>query len=511
MSQNTTALLPVGTLLNGGNYRIERHLASGGFGNTYEATHLGLNERVAIKELYLKGICNRSTDGSVTITIAENQRLYSSQLGKFKKEALRLRKLNNRHIVRVLNYFEENGTAYYVMDYLKGESLSARMRRTGRPLTEPEVRYWLPQVLDALEESHARNIWHLDLKPGNIMVNEEAEAVLIDFGASKQVSMEESEGATTSTANCYTPGYAPSELTEGAVDKFGPFTDMYSLGATLYNLLTRQSPPSPSVVMEEGLPPYAVPVSDVMKKLIEWMMRYVRTQRPQNVDEVRRYMEKHFGKDIPPKPELGTPTDEETVVDVEVIATPVHEPEVEVIVPDTEKVDKPQQGPSRKPRRWWVPVGVVGIMLVSGLVVFCTGRSQSGGETSAADTLRKDTVQVENFRHVIWDYKKNDSLECRWTGPTVNGVPEGHGSLTYPDKRVYEGNMLAGIQVDTDCRLTLSNGDTYAGAFRDGGYNGMGTYRDNSTGDYFKGLFKNGDPAKGAWYNQSGEVLERME
>lgn len=116
---NEKALLPVGTLLNGGNYRIERHLASGGFGNTYVATSTGLGERVAIKELYIKGMCGRdASGGNVTISIAENQRLFTAQLAKFKKEALRLRKLNSRHIVRVLNYFEEHETDYYVMDYL---------------------------------------------------------------------------------------------------------------------------------------------------------------------------------------------------------------------------------------------------------------------------------------------------------------------------------------------------------------------------------------------------------
>lgn len=520
MSQNTTALLPVGTLLHGGDYRIERHLASGGFGNTYEATHLGLNERVAIKELFLKGICNRAADGGVTITVAENQRLYSSQLAKFKKEALRLRQLNNRHIVRVLNYFEENGTAYYVMDFLKGESLSARMKRTGRPLTEQEVRYWLPQVLDALKESHSRNIWHLDIKPGNIMVNEEGEAVLIDFGASKQVSMEDSEKATTSTANCYTPGYAPSELTEGAVDKFGPFTDMYSLGATLYNLLTRQSPPSPSVVMEEGLPPYAVLVSEAMKKLIEWMMLYARAQRPQSVDEVRQYLEKHFGKEIPPKPEMGEEADDDTEVEVEVISTPE-----DLVKPERKPEPKPeakkdaakagsggtqQQAASRKMRFWWIPVIAV-IAIASGCVAFCTGSSQTEEEQTETDTLQNDTVQVENLSCVVWDQENKDSVECRWTGLAVNGIPVGRGRLTYPDKRVYEGNMSAGVQDDTDCSFTQANGDTYTGAYRNGGYNGMGKYRVNSTGEYFKGLFKDGSPTKGGWYSAKGELLQNME
>ncbi|MBQ8226950.1 MAG: protein kinase [Bacteroidaceae bacterium] len=510
MSQNTTALLPVGTLLNSGNYRIERHLASGGFGNTYEATHLGLNERVAIKELYLKGICNRSADGNVTITISENKRLYSSQLAKFKKEALRLRKLNSRHIVRVLNYFEENGTAYYVMDYLKGESLSARMKRTGRPLTEQEVRYWLPQVLDALEESHAHSIWHLDLKPGNIMVNEEGEAVLIDFGASKQVSTNDSEGATTSTANCYTPGYAPSELTEGAVEKFGPFTDMYSLGATLYNLFTRQSPPSPSVVMEEGLPPYTVPVSDAMKKLIEWMMRYARTQRPQSVAEVRRYMEKHFGKEMPPKPEMGSDDMEVTEVNVEVVKKN-EEADVKVEVVHREPVDTDVVQPD-KPRRWWWPWGVVvaAAALLVGSVAFCTGGSVAEEQRAEDETnaQQNDTTDVVDMSFKVWDASQKDSVEYRWTGAAVNGQPVGSGRAVCADGRVYEGIVSGDHFEDSNCTFTLVNGDTYNGSFRNGGFNGVGTYRIKDGGNYFKGTFKNGAPVTGTWYNKDGTVLE---
>ena len=120
-----------------------------------------------------------------------------------------MRKLNNKHIVRVYDLFEENDTAYYVMDFINGESLSSRLKKNGSPFSEKDVLKILDQILDALEEVHKLNIWHLDLKPGNILINNEGNAVLIDFGASKQMSS--SEGyETTTTSMCYTPGYAPS-------------------------------------------------------------------------------------------------------------------------------------------------------------------------------------------------------------------------------------------------------------------------------------------------------------
>lgn len=101
--------------------------------------------------------------------------------GNSNKEALRLRRLQNENIVRMHDLFEANGTAYYVMDLVDGESLSERMKQLNRPLTEAEVMVWLPQVLHALKAVHAPQIWHLDLKPGNIMMDHLGRAVLIDF------------------------------------------------------------------------------------------------------------------------------------------------------------------------------------------------------------------------------------------------------------------------------------------------------------------------------------------
>ena len=185
--------------------------------------------------------------------------------------------------------FEENGTAYYVMDLLDGESLSARMKRTKRPMTEQEVLSVLPQVLSALKEVHAQQIWHLDLKPGNIMTDHQGNAVLIDFGASKQ--MDATQGYTgTSTALCYTPGYAPSEQIDGNIKRIGPWTDFYALGATLYNLLTSQQPPSTSDVMMEGAEAFSFPtsVSSEMQQLVVWMMNARPAARPQSVEEIEQ-------------------------------------------------------------------------------------------------------------------------------------------------------------------------------------------------------------------------------
>lgn len=119
----------------------------------------------------MRGISDRNGDSvSVSVSNKTNVEQFTSQKEKFRKEARRLRKLRNPHIVAVHDLFEENGTAYYEMDLIKGESLSERMKRSGQPLGEAEVLQILDQVLDALSVVHAQGLYHLDLKPANIMV-----------------------------------------------------------------------------------------------------------------------------------------------------------------------------------------------------------------------------------------------------------------------------------------------------------------------------------------------------
>ena len=275
------------TTLQGGKYRIERVLGQGGFGNTYVGYNTEFEETVAIKEFFMKGVTERDeTTSVVSVSNADNVQQFEEQREKFKNEARRLRKLKNEHIVKVHDLFEENGTAYYVMDYIDGESLAERIKKTGNPFTEAEVRGILSQILEALKEVHQNEIWHLDLKPGNIMVDKLGNAYLIDFGASKQIRANGS--MTTSTALCYTPGYAPNEQIGQMYDRFGPWTDIYALGATVYNLLTNKKPPMAIDIEEDEEDAFEFPatVSDEMRKLVVWMMQPKRKARPQNVSDL---------------------------------------------------------------------------------------------------------------------------------------------------------------------------------------------------------------------------------
>ncbi|MCR5199279.1 MAG: serine/threonine protein kinase, partial [Prevotella sp.] len=215
---DTSNMLAQGTMLRGGTYRIERPLSSGGFGNTYLVRNVVFNELYAMKEFFMRGV-NMRRGTAVTVSVPDNHSSYESQKEKFNTEAKRLRALNNAHIVKVHDLFEENGTVYYVMDFINGESLSERMKHQGRPFTEQETWQILPQLLDALKAVHEKELWHMDIKPGNIMLDTNGQAYLVDFGASKQFSK---NGPQTSSAMCYTPGYAPVEQVEQDMEKFGP-------------------------------------------------------------------------------------------------------------------------------------------------------------------------------------------------------------------------------------------------------------------------------------------------
>ena len=286
-------MLPKGCVLVGGKYRVEDYLASGGFGNTYMATDTVFNEKVVVKELYVRGICGREPDGlNISISLTENKETFTALQRRFKREATILRRLIHPHIVRVLDLFDQNDTSYYVMDLVDGESLSQHMKRTGKPMTEQEVMPLLWQVLDALEAVHAASIWHLDLKPANIMLDRKGNALLIDFGASKQLRSQDGNSLSLSSALAYTPGFASPEQMEQNLERFGAWTDLYSLGATLYNLLTTHQPPSPSEIVEDAHEALRLPpsVSKQMGDLVLWLMKPNRKERPQSVADVKKFL-----------------------------------------------------------------------------------------------------------------------------------------------------------------------------------------------------------------------------
>lgn len=278
-------MLPVGTMLDH-RYRIERYLASGGFGNTYEATDMKLRCRVAVKEFFLSQQSIRAHDRySVTVTSPASQKLFTHYLEKFKTEAIRISQLHNDRIVRVTDRFDANGTSYYVMDYIEGASLKATLRQRG-PLTEQQAIDVTRQVINALSAVHAAGLYHLDINCNNVMLTPSGKAILIDFGASKQ--MGDDGGVTLHSQMIHTPGFAPPEQTDQKATHVGPWTDFYALGATLYTMLTGEKPPTFSDIISEGGNAFHFPpsVSLQTREAVMRMMTPAHTKRPKDTREV---------------------------------------------------------------------------------------------------------------------------------------------------------------------------------------------------------------------------------
>lgn len=285
--------LQSGTLLQGGKYKIERVLGQGGFGITYLATQVGLNRKVAIKEFFMREYCNRDTDTSqVTVGSEGSRDVVDKFRSKFVKEAQNIACLKHPHIISIYDVFEDNGTAYYVMEYLDHGSLAELVKQRGR-LSEADALSYIRQIADALRYIHARKMNHLDVKPGNILIDETDGAVLIDFGLSKRYDDEGNQTSTTPVGISH--GYAPLEqYKKGGVGTFSPSTDIYSLGATLYRLVTGETPPDANDVNDEGLPAFPSCVSPSVARAIEQAMQPRRKDRPQSVDAFLALLDAEF-------------------------------------------------------------------------------------------------------------------------------------------------------------------------------------------------------------------------
>lgn len=288
--------LKKGTSLRGGEYVIESVLGEGGFGITYLAWQTALNRKVAIKEFFLDGYCNRDeVTSQVNVPSVTTREQVARCKDKFVKEAQIIAGLNHPNIIRVISVFEENETAYYVMDHVEGGSLE-QLSNPGSPMSEAVAKDYICQVADALKYLHDNNILHLDVKPSNILARD-GKAVLIDFGISKRYDSVNGE-QTSMGPIVFSDGYAPLEqYTKDGVAHFTPATDIYSLGATLYKLVTGCRPANAGdlVTMENGLS-IPVSVSVNVERTIRASMKPAIGQRPQSIAE---FMDLLFKCDAP--------------------------------------------------------------------------------------------------------------------------------------------------------------------------------------------------------------------
>lgn len=306
--------------LQGGKYRIIKVLGQGGFGITYLAEQTMLERKVAIKEFFMKEFCERDESTShVTMGTAGARETVERFREKFLKEARNIAKLKHPHIIQILDVFEENGTAYYVMEYAENGSLLTLVA-DNKPLPEAQATRYILQVADALAYIHERRMNHLDIKPGNIMLNEKDEAVLIDFGLSKQYDDVGQQTSTTPVG--MSEGYAPMEqYKQGGVKEFSPETDIYALGATFFKLLTGVTPPGASDVNEDGLPVDELKKKGVSQAAMDVITKAMEPRKKQRLHDVKDIIEMLSAGQIGQQPDYEqnpsekiTKEDEETVL-----------------------------------------------------------------------------------------------------------------------------------------------------------------------------------------------------
>ena len=230
-------LLP-GTVI-GGKFMIGAALGEGGFGITYVGVDVNLQIRVAVKEYFPNGYANRSSTASAGVSISsslERQEIYEKGKSRFLDEARTLAKFTDEAgIVHVRDFFEENNTAYIVMEFLDGITLKDYVKKNGL-LTPAQAVELLAPVMQSLRKVHTENLIHRDISPDNIMVLKDR-VKLLDFGAARSVSAE----ANKSLSVVLKPGYAPEEQYRSKGQQ-GPWTDVYAMSATVYKVITGVTP-----------------------------------------------------------------------------------------------------------------------------------------------------------------------------------------------------------------------------------------------------------------------------
>ncbi len=269
--------------LKSGRYRILSVIAQGGFGITYKAVDNSNGKVVCIKEFFIDSICEVDSDGRVRPLNKDSLLIFNKYKTCFIKEAQTLKSSDCRGIVKFFDIFEENGTAYYVMEYVDGAPLSDIIPPGGLD-TDTSLAI-IRQILSAVKYIHERKITHLDIKPSNILVRKNGEVVLIDFGGSKRYT--DDEKATSTSWQPTSGGFSPLELyMVDSQDVFSPSADIYGIGATLYNMVTGEVPPSAGAIFSDGNPIAGKDIPDVIKNVILKSMAPRRSDRYKSVDEM---------------------------------------------------------------------------------------------------------------------------------------------------------------------------------------------------------------------------------
>lgn len=273
--------LPAGYLLKDGRYSVVESIGRGGFGITYRATDETLGRAVAIKEFFMAG--SHRTGATVGPPQGLEQE-FTERRNRIRDEARTLAQFKHPAIVTVHDVFEENSTIYVVMELLEGRTLGELITQAGGPLPEEQVVTYVREIGAALDAVHAKTLLHRDIKPDNVIIMSDGHAALVDFGTAREFDLAQS----SLMSRVLTPGYAPVEQYT-ARGRFGPPTDVYALGATMYHAVTGRAP-TPSLdrfTGQELTPPHEIndALTRAVSDTIVWAMSLESEDRPQTAGE----------------------------------------------------------------------------------------------------------------------------------------------------------------------------------------------------------------------------------
>lgn len=286
--------LPSGIMLH--EYRIDRVLGSGGFGITYLAWDTNLEKAVAIKE-FLPGECATRTDGQTVVPNSPADKAdYEWGLKRFLDEARTLARFNHENLNKVYRFFQANATAYLVLEYIEGKTLSDILKVHDR-IEENDLKYILRDIVSGLAAVHATGMIHRDIKPSNIMLRDNGRAVLLDFGAARYAIGQHSKSLTS----VLTPGYAPIEQYDRHAQDVGAWSDIYALGMVAYRAVCGSNALIPDAVTRarlqgkgktEGdlIPAHQMAKADYSQQFlqaIDWAVSVNEEDRPQSLEHWR--------------------------------------------------------------------------------------------------------------------------------------------------------------------------------------------------------------------------------
>ena len=383
--------LPNGYLLQQGKYKLTQVVGQGGFGITYKGVWftevkgalgtIHTEVPVCIKEFFFKDYCDRDPETqAVSVHSETGKQLFGKFREKLIKEAKILSDVHHPYIVNVLEVFEENNTAYIVMEYIAGQSLKYKLEKEG-VLPEKLVLKYVRQVGEALQFVHEKQIVHLDIKPSNILLDTHDDARLIDFGVSKRYDMEQQETSTTMLT--LSKGFASVEqYDDEGTQSFSPCPDIYSLGATMYNLLTGKIPTESILRVTRPLvPPRELnpAISEKTEAAILRAMELAPEKRFQTVAEMMSALD--LPEIVPPEENQPAPTPPETP------QTAAEGDEETVVKHDEEETIVSTPPTEQKPRgKRWMVAAAVALAAIAGIWGIATNGEKPEEQTPIAQT-----------------------------------------------------------------------------------------------------------------------------